>query len=120
LRNQKASATAPSEKPRLVGHGYRTWLAGVWLVGLWLVGTMLFAVAHLMGLLTAAKAERELQHFNPLVYALDLLLPIVNLGQDGRWVPHRWAAVWYWLLTLAGWVLTTAVVAALSGLLKRE
>lgn len=104
----------------LVGYGYRTWLAGIWLVGLWLVGTILFDVAHSMELLTAAKAEQELQHFNALVYALDLLLPIVNLGQDGGWVPHRWAAVCSWLLTLAGWVLTTAVVAALTGLLKRD
>jgi hypothetical protein len=104
----------------LVGYGYRTWMAGLWLLGFWLVGTIVFAVAHGAELLTAAKAARELQHFNPVVYALDVLLPIVNLGQDGGWVPHRWAAVCYWLLTLAGWVLTTAVVAALSGLLKRE
>jgi hypothetical protein len=103
-----------------VGYGYRTWFAGLWLAGFLLAGTILFAVAHANRLLTAAKPARELQHFNPLVYALDVLLPIVNLGQDGGWVPHRWAAVCYWLLTLAGWVLTTAVVAALSGLLERE
>jgi hypothetical protein len=30
------------------------------------------------------------------------------------------AAVCFWLLELAGWVLTTAVVAALTGLIKRD
>jgi hypothetical protein len=104
----------------LVGHGYRTWLAGIWLIGFLVAGTILFAVAHANHLLTEAKLPRELQHFNPLVYALDVLLPIVNLGQEGSWVPHQWAAVCYWVLTLAGWVLTTAVVAALTGLVKRE
>ncbi len=103
-----------------VGYGYRTWLAGLWLAGFLLAGTIMFAVAHSHQLLTAAKPIRELQHFNPFVYALDLLLPIVNLGQEGGWVPHRWAAVAFWMLTLAGWVLTTAVVAGLTGVLKRD
>jgi hypothetical protein len=103
-----------------IGYGYRTWLAGLWLAAFLLAGTILFAVAHSHQLLTAAKPAQELQHFNPLVYALDVLLPIVNLGQEGGWVAHRWAAVAYWALILVGWVLTTAVVAGLTGVLKRD
>jgi hypothetical protein len=103
-----------------VGYGYRTWLAGLWLLGFLLAGTATFAVARSQQLLTAAKPAWELQHLNPLVYALDVLLPIVNLGQEGGWVPHRWAAVCYWVLTLVGWILTTAVVAGLTGVLKRD
>jgi hypothetical protein len=105
---------------RTVGYGYRPWQAGLWLVALWLVGTLVFATTHANGQVTPAKKPEELQHFNPLVYALDVLLPIVNLGQESGWVPHRFAAVTYWLLALAGWVLTTAVVAALTGLIKRD
>jgi hypothetical protein len=104
----------------LVGYGYRTWLAGLWLLGLLLAGTAVFASAHDHQQLTEAKGARELQHFNPLMYTLDVLLPIVDLGQQGGWVPHRGAAVWFWVLTLAGWVLTTAVVAGLTGVLKRD
>jgi hypothetical protein len=103
-----------------VGYGYRPWQAGLWLVALWLIGTLIFAGTHANGQVTPAKKPEELQHFNPLVYALDVLLPIVNLGQEGGWVPHRFAAVAFWLLALAGWVLTTAVVAALTGLIKRD
>lgn len=104
----------------LVGYGYRTWLAGVWLLLAWMIGTLAFSFAQHHGQLTAAKRPTELQHFNPLVYSIDVLLPIVNLGQDGGWIPHRLAALCYWLLTLVGWILTTAVVAGLTGVLKRE
>jgi hypothetical protein len=104
----------------LVGYGYRTWQAGLWLAAFLLAGVAVFAHAHTHQQLTPAKQPNELQHFNPLVYALDVLLPIVNLGQEGGWVPHRFAAVCFWVLTLAGWVLTTAVVAGLTGVLKRE
>jgi hypothetical protein len=104
----------------LVGYGYRTWQAGLWLAALLLASVAVFAHAHAHQQLTPAKPPSELQHFNPLVYTLDVLLPIVNLGQEGGWVPHRLAAVCFWVLTLAGWVLTTAVVAGLTGVLKRE
>jgi hypothetical protein len=103
-----------------VGYGYRPWQAGLWLAALLLIGTMVFATTHAHGQITPAKKPQELQHFNPLIYALDVLLPIVNLGQEGGWVPHRAAAVCFWLLALAGWVLTTTVVAALTGLIKRD
>jgi hypothetical protein len=103
-----------------VGYGYQPWRAGLWLTGLWLLSALVFDATYRNGQITPAKKPEELQHFNPLVYALDVLLPIVNLGQDGGWVPHRFAAVSYWFLSLAGWVLTTALVAALTGLIKRD
>jgi hypothetical protein len=124
-RRRRASLNLPSKAWNsllrwTVGYGYRPWQAGLWLLALWLVGTLIFDRTHANGLVTPAKKPEELQHFNPLVYALDVLLPIVNLGQEGGWVPHRFAAVTFWLLALAGWVLTTAVVAALTGLIKRD
>jgi hypothetical protein len=104
----------------LVGYGYRTWQAGLWLLGFLIAGTAIFATANAHHQLTAVKSASELPHFNPLIYALDLLLPIVNLGQQDGWIPHGNFAVVYWTLILVGWVLTTAVVAGLSGALKRD
>ena len=52
--------------------------------------------------------------FNPLAYTLDVLLPIVDLGQKSAWQPQGPTLYWSWALTLAGWVLTTAVVAGLA------
>ena len=48
------------------------------------------------------------------------MLPIVNLGQKNAWQPQGAALYWSWALTGAGWVLTTAVVAGLAGILKRD
>jgi hypothetical protein len=105
-----------------VGYGYRTSRAGLLLLIFLAAGASVFAYANSDAhrQLTPAKKPEELQHLNPLVYALDVLLPIVNLGQADGWVPHRYAAVCYWMLTLVGWVLTTAVVAALTGLIKKD
>jgi hypothetical protein len=40
--------------------------------------------------------------------------------QQVHWIPQGVARWWTWASILAGWVLTTAVVAAMTGLLKRE
>jgi hypothetical protein len=58
--------------------------------------------------------------FQPAIYALDVLLSVVDLDQQANWIPEG-AARWFaWAAILAGWVLTTAVLAALSGILKRD
>jgi hypothetical protein len=58
--------------------------------------------------------------FNPLAYTADVILPIVDLGQKSAWQPQGSALYWSWALTVAGWVLTTAVVAGLTGILKHD
>ncbi|MEV4863047.1 oxidoreductase [Streptomyces ossamyceticus] len=99
-----------------VGYGYRPWLAGVWLLTLTLLGTLVFD-AHTP---TRVKAD-EGAPFQPLVYTLDLLIPIGGLGQR---------TAWYWsdgfpqglayVLIAFGWILTTAVVAGVTRTLQRN
>jgi hypothetical protein len=101
-----------------VGYGYRTWLAALWLAGLLVAGTRVFARAYLAHQMVAAKQPAPV--FSPVVYTLDRLVPIVNLGQRDAWIPQGAALRWSWVLTGAGWVLTTAVVAGLTGILKRD
>jgi hypothetical protein len=103
-----------------VGYGYRTWLGGLWLAGFLLAATIVAAVAHTHQVLTAAEPIRKLQHFNPLVYALDLLLPIVNLGAGGRLGAPPLGGVVFLGVHPGGVVLTTTVVAGLAGVLKRD
>jgi hypothetical protein len=104
-----------------IGFGYRTWLAGVWLCAMIIVGTQIFNHAYSAHLLTPAKDQPNQQPgFHPAVYTLDLLLPIVNLGQESAWIPHGWAEPWMWTIILVGWGLTTAFVAGLSGVFKRN
>ena len=97
-----------------VGYGYRTWLAGAWLTVLLAVGTWLFSRAHMIATVAHPPA------FHPFAYTTDVVLPIVGLGQKSAWQPQGPALYWSWALTMAGWILATAVVAGLTGVLKRD
>jgi hypothetical protein len=100
-----------------VGYGYRTWWAGIWLAALVTIGTIIFGrayPAHMIAVRTHPPA------FHAVGYALDTLLPIVDLGEKSAWQPQGTALYWSWGMTLAGWTLTTAVVAGLTGVLKRD
>jgi hypothetical protein len=102
-----------------VGYGYRMWLAIAWLLLLVGVGWWRFDQAH-PAHLVAAKPPGQRPPFHSGIYALDLLLPFADLGYQGAWIatgPARWLFLGW---NLAGWVLTTAVVAALTGLLRRD
>lgn len=59
--------------------------------------------------------------FQPVIYTLDVLLPVVGLGQNSAWQPAiSGLMTWYWGLTAAGWVLGAAIVVGLTGILKRD
>jgi hypothetical protein len=101
-----------------VGYGYRTWLALIWLAALVGLGTWIFSDAYPVHM-TAISAHPPA--FHAAAYALDLLLPVIGLGQKSAWQPQGSAVLyWSWVLTAAGWILTTAVVAGLTGILKRN
>jgi hypothetical protein len=70
--------------------------------------------------MVVAKPGETHPSYHGAVYALDTLLPVVDLRQQAVWIPRGGVAWWAWASILAGWVLTTAVVAALTGLLKRD
>jgi hypothetical protein len=67
-----------------VGYGYQPWRAAVWLVLLLAAGSVVFHAAP----------PPPLQHgdtppFNAVIYTLDLLLPVVDLGQKHAfWSPR--------------------------------
>jgi hypothetical protein len=101
-----------------VGYGYRTWQALIWLAVLTVAGSVVFSGAYPAHML-APNAHPP--RFQPVVYTLDLLLPVVGLGQKSAWQPATSGLMdWYWGLTAAGWVLGAAVVAGLTGILKRD
>jgi hypothetical protein len=98
-----------------VGYGYRPLRAALWLAGLLIAGTAVFGAHH------PAPAHRgEGPGFNPFLYALDLLLPIVDFGQQGAFDPRggqQWLAA---LLIAAGWVLATTIAAGVTRVLSRQ
>ena len=105
-----------------VAHGYRLWQAGIWLLVLVAVGAVLFGeVFHADERpredsdLVPAKSIEQVPPFQPVVYTVDLLVPVISLGQRTAWNPVSGVAQWTALaLTLVGWVLTAAFVAGLA------
>ena len=100
-----------------VGYGYRTWQAALWLVALLAVGTCVFDHAHPAHMVVTKQPAPP---FNGIAYAADVLIPIINLGGQDAWVPRGSALYWSWVLAGAGWMLTTVVVAGLTGILRRN
>jgi hypothetical protein len=98
-----------------VGYGYKPWRALAGLAVLLAVGSMAFAVSP-----PRALQPGMAPHFNPVVYTLDLLLPVVDLGQKHAWNPagaDQWLS---YLLIAAGWVLVTTVAAGAARILSRR
>jgi hypothetical protein len=98
----------------LIGYGYRNWLAGVWLLAFWLAGTLAFTLHP-----PVPRSPAEGAAANPGLFALDLILPIINLGQEGTWRPTGAMQYVAAVLILAGWGLTTAFIAGLTRVVNR-
>lgn len=99
-----------------VGYGYRPWLASVWLLALTLLGTLSFR-AHA----PSPVKQGEGAPFQPLVYTLDLLIPIGGLGQRTAWYWPNSSLQWLAHLLIAfGWLLTTALIAGVTRALQKN
>lgn len=97
-----------------VAYGYRPGRAALWMAVLWAASTYAFTYYD-----PVPMKPDEAPHWDATLYALDLLLPVIDLGEVGYW---RMEGVWQWLSTallLVGWVLATTVAAGASRLLRR-
>ncbi|MFB7664571.1 oxidoreductase [Kitasatospora sp. NPDC056138] len=96
-----------------VGYGYRPGRAALWLLATWALGTLYFLTHHPAPL----KAD-ERPTWNPALFALSKVLPVVDLSQDG-WNPDR-AGQWVVAaLVVSGWLLATTVVTSATRMLQR-
>lgn len=102
-----------------VGYGYRPWRALYALVSVITIGWGVFTWAsweHLRPL----KPADQLPQFAPWLYSIDSVLPVINLGQEGAWAATGAAQYWYAFSVLVGWVLGTALIAAVTAVLTRD
>jgi hypothetical protein len=98
-----------------VGYGYQPGRALAWLIVLLTAGSVTFALAPPPPLQASAAP-----HFNPVIYSLDLLLPVVNLGQKYAFNPSG-AEQWLtYLLIAGGWILVTTIAAGAARVLSRR
>ena len=99
----------------MVGYGYQPARALTWLLTLLCIGTVVFSISP-----PRPMHIGETPHFSSFIYALDLLLPIVNFGQQSAWSPEgadQWLA---YFLVAAGWLLATSVAAGVTHAVTRS
>ncbi|MCD0448343.1 hypothetical protein LO762_03910 [Actinocorallia sp. API 0066] len=98
-----------------VGFGYLPLRSAAWLAVLVAIGSLVFAISE-----PAPLKDDEAPHFNPVTYTVDLLLPIVDLGQEHAFNPegaHQWFS---YVLVAAGWILATTIAAAAARTIGRR
>ncbi|WP_106397988.1 translocation/assembly module TamB domain-containing protein [Actinocorallia populi] len=98
-----------------VGYGYQPARAAAWLALLVAIGSVVFSVSE-----PRPIKKDEHPDFNPVMYTVDLLLPIVDLGQERAFNPvdlHQWFS---YLLVAAGWILATTIAAGAARTIGRR
>ncbi|WP_108815639.1 hypothetical protein [Loktanella sp. Alg231-35] len=72
-------------------------------------------------------AGRDYETFHAVAYAVDLVVPLVSLGQEAAWAPSTTRGPWgqwlwwvrWWLIVL-GWIVTAIGAAAVTGVIRRD
>ena len=129
-----------------IAYGYHPEWALIWGLIVVVAGSYPFNVGYQNGLISATDKDCKpptLQQvdqacpnhpkFNPIIYSLDVFLPIIDLRLKTYWLPNankgtevfqiKWGALlryYFWIHILLGWVLTTLWVAAFSGLVRNS
>ncbi len=97
----------------LVGYGFRPVRAASWIALLVVAGSVLFDLRP-----PAPVDDTAASAFRAPVYTLDLLLPLIDFGQEQHFTP-RGATVWFaYFLIAAGWALATTVAAGITRTLR--
>ncbi|MFI6766137.1 membrane-associated oxidoreductase [Streptomyces sp. NPDC050355] len=98
-----------------VGYGFRPLRAAVWLLSLMAIGSIAYGLDHPR----PVKAD-EAPDFNPVFYTLDLLLPVVNFGQESAFAPDGWHQWLSYALIITGWILATTILAGVTRTVSRQ
>jgi hypothetical protein len=122
-----------------IRYGYQAWRAAVLLViafaAFWIISVLaqnrhvIVPVGDLVGVHpvpVATHCTSSYPCFYPFGYAIDVVVPIVNVHQADNWgmdghAPWGWAWVAVtWLMTGLGWALVTLLVAGYTGLVRQQ
>jgi hypothetical protein len=99
-----------------VGYGYRPARALAWLTVFLVAGTLWFGAIPE----PPEVNKDDTLAWNPLLYTLDLLVPIIDFGHKNKWMmagTSQWISAAFIAL---GWILATTVAAGITRLLRRS
>lgn len=103
----------------LVRYGFSTWRAMA-LLGVLLAAAAVAYWQAYPAMFFPAAAEDRTPAFQPIAYAADVLLPIIDLKQYSSWIAQGWVATVSWVLIAVGWLLSTVAVVGLTGVLAKR
>jgi hypothetical protein len=122
---------------KTIQYGYQTWRAVLALAVVYAAAVAIFWVAQHSNLIvplmeTASghqpppvmQCTKSYPCFYPTGYAIDTVIPIINVHQATYWGPNGnapWGhalTVFTWLCTIVGWALATLAVAGYTGLVR--
>jgi hypothetical protein len=120
-----------------IGHGYRTLRAALLLPALYVISVLLIGYAgrhsdmlavHSTSrhIVSSASCTSHYPCLSVLAYPVDYVIPILNLHQAEYWQPNAhtfWGHVardWLFFATALGWVATTLLVSAVTGLARND
>ena len=73
------------------------------------------------------QAGQDWETFQGFAYAADIVIPIVNLGQESAWAPSTSRSPWgqagwwiRWFAKAAGWIITALGAAAVTGMVRND
>jgi len=121
----------------MVGYGYRPARALGWLIGLLVVGTLYFGLGvdscvheifrpdsnqyyTVRGPRCTVDQQETGLEWNAFWYTADLLVPIVDFGNKGRWYMHgldKWVSDGFIAM---GWIFATTVAAGAGRMIRRD
>jgi hypothetical protein len=119
-RQQRRGKSLPGQiwgllQDYIVGYGYQPWRAVLWLALLLAAGSVVFHASP-----PPPLQHGDTPHFNAVIYTLDLLLPVVDLGQKHAFNPAG-AEQWFsYVLVAVGWLLATTIAAGVARVLSRN
>lgn len=126
----------------LAGYGYRPFRTVGWVMVVWALAALSFAWADRRGIFVPTDAvartvegqpsPARASSFSPTMYALDVVLPLVDLQQESHWAPTVERAdgtiIWaglpirtlMWFEILFGWVASLLLVSAVGRLVQKD
>ena len=104
---------------KLLGYGYESWRVLIALGVLLIAGFAFFWVEHSDKHILPKDPTQHGPTFHALLYTIDVLVPIIGLGQREDFIARNAAEIGAACLLLCGWFLSSMLIAGLSGLVRR-